>query len=129
MAVVGNRKQLMSLLLLLCVITSGVVIPPPWAEAQVTCPGLINTLLPCAVYIYNGGEVPATCCGALKTAVDGLKTKEDRQSACQCIKEAVTKATAEQLKRIQALPGYCQVPVPFTISPSVDCSSVPKRIN
>ncbi|XP_019161148.1 PREDICTED: non-specific lipid-transfer protein 1-like [Ipomoea nil] len=127
MAIIGNRKQLMSLLLL-CVITSGVVIPPPWVEAQVTCPGLINTLLPCANYILNGGTIPATCCQALKTVEDGLKTKQDRQDACQCMKELIDKTTPEQLKRAQELPAYCHLPLPFPISRSVDCSSIPKRI-
>ncbi|XP_019161206.1 PREDICTED: non-specific lipid-transfer protein 1-like [Ipomoea nil] len=126
MAVVGNRKQLMSLLLL-CVITSGVVIPPLWAEAQVTCPGLVNTLLPCANYVLNGGDIPATCCPAVKKVEDSLKTKQDRQSACQCVKETFAKAKPDQLKRAQDLPANCHLPaLPFPISPNVDCSSISK---
>ncbi|XP_019189860.1 PREDICTED: non-specific lipid-transfer protein 1-like [Ipomoea nil] len=126
MAVVGNRKQLMSLLLL-CVITSAVI--PPWVEAQVSCSGLITTISPCIGYILNGGEIPQACCDGLKTVVDGLKSKLDRQSACECMKEGFSKATPDQIKRVQGLPNYCKVPLPFEISPTVNCSAVQKRID
>nr|GMC51190.1 non-specific lipid-transfer protein 1-like [Ipomoea batatas] len=125
MAVVGNLKQLKPLLLL-CIITFAVL--SPWAEAQVSCDDIYKQISPCSGYVKTGGAVPADCCPALKTMVDSLKTKLDRQSACQCIKDGVAKATPEQLKRAQGLPGYCKVPFPFKISPDVDCSAVPKRM-
>lgn len=126
MAVVGNRNQLTPLLLL-CIISSAMILP--LAEAQVTCTGLISTLLPCADYIFNGGAIPASCCGALKTVVDSLKTKQDRQSACECMKAGVAKATPDQLKRAQGLPSYCNVPLPFQISPDVNCAAIPIKHN
>nr|GMC46537.1 non-specific lipid-transfer protein 1-like [Ipomoea batatas] len=100
----------------------------PWAEAQVSCDDIYKQLSPCSGYVKTGGAVPADCCPALKTMVNGLKTKLDRQSGCQCIKDGVAKATPDQLKRAQGLPGYCKVPFPFKIGPDVDCSAVPKRI-
>lgn len=125
MAVVGNRKQLTSLLLL-CIITSAVI--PPWAMAQVSCGDVGDKLSPCTNYVKVGGGVPAECCEGLKAVVDSLKTKLDRQSACECIKAVVSKATPEQQKRAQGLPTYCKVPFPFKIGPDVDCSVVSKTI-
>nr|GME05026.1 non-specific lipid-transfer protein 1-like [Ipomoea batatas] len=121
MAVVGNRKQLMSLLLLY-VITSAVI--PPCAEAQVTCSAIILTFSPCMGYVLNGGEISQECCGCLKTIVDTLKTKQDRQIACQCMKDGFSQVTDEQLKRAQTIPDYCKVPLPFQISRTVNCSAV-----
>nr|GME04947.1 non-specific lipid-transfer protein 1-like [Ipomoea batatas] len=124
--VVGNGKQLTSLLLL-CIITTGVM--PPWAEAQISCSDIINSLLPCMNYVLVGGSIPEECCKAMKSIVNNLKTKVDRQSACECMKAGVSRLTADQLNRVQAIPGYCKVGVPFKISPDVDCSAVQKRIN
>ncbi|XP_031094384.1 non-specific lipid-transfer protein 1-like [Ipomoea triloba] len=126
MAVVGNRMQLTSLLLL-CVITFAEI--PAWVEAQaVACDDSKAQLTPCCSAVKTGGDIPAECCSALKTMADNLKTKVDRQSACQCIKERLAKATPEQIKRAQGLPGYCKVPLPFKIGPDIDCSAVPKTM-
>ncbi|XP_019157026.1 PREDICTED: non-specific lipid-transfer protein 6-like [Ipomoea nil] len=125
MAVVGNRMQLTSLLLL-CILTFAVI--PAWVEAQVSCDGIRTQLSPCANYVKVGGDVPAECCLGLKTVANNLKTKLDRQRACQCIKDGVVKASPEQLKRAQGLPSYCKVPLPFKIGVDVDCSAVPKKM-
>lgn len=125
--VVGNQKQLMSLLLL-CLVTSAVILP--WGEAQVTCDGLVNALSPCSNYIFFGWAIPPppACCSAMKTVVDGFKTKQERQNACECMKAGAATATPDQLNRAQALPTNCKVPLPFQIGLNVNCSAIPNRI-
>nr|GLL16816.1 non-specific lipid-transfer protein 1-like [Ipomoea trifida] len=130
MAVVGNQNQLTLLLLLLCIITC-VVIPPAQAVAQViTCDDLFRKLLACANFVMKGeGPIPKVCCGALKMVLISSKTKQERQSVCECTKARVAKFTPDQLKRARDVPIQCQLPVFFRISPDVNCSQVSTRIN
>nr|GME05028.1 non-specific lipid-transfer protein 1-like [Ipomoea batatas] len=128
MAVVGNRNHLTPLLLL-CIITCA-VIPPAQAVAQVTCDDLFRKLLACANFVMKGdGPIPKVCCGALKMVLISLKTKQERQSVCECTKARVAKFTPDQLKRARDVPIQCQLPVFFRISPDVNCSQVSTRIN
>nr|GMC48952.1 uncharacterized protein LOC109156624 [Ipomoea batatas] len=112
MAFVGNLKQLMALLLL-CIITFAVL--SPWAEAQVSCDDIYKQLSPCSGYVKTGGAVPADCCPALKTMVNSLKTKLDRQSACQLQQDQNTKRDSTKTRTALLLPTP---PLPSTTADS-----------
>uniref|UniRef100_A0A0D9WHQ0 Non-specific lipid-transfer protein n=1 Tax=Leersia perrieri TaxID=77586 RepID=A0A0D9WHQ0_9ORYZ len=95
------------------------------ARAALTCSTVYNTLLPCLPYVQSGGDVPAACCGGIRSVVAAARTTADRRTACICLKNvAAGAAGGPYISRAAALPGRCGVSVPFKISPNVNCNAV-----
>ncbi|GMY25694.1 non-specific lipid-transfer protein 3-like [Fagus crenata] len=100
------------------------VVSAPKAEAEIQCGQVVRYLTPCISYVANGGTVPAACCSGIKSLYSLAQTTPDRQSVCNCLKQAVSGVpyTAFNLGLAAGLPNKCGVNIPFKISPSTDCS-------
>ncbi|XP_073147385.1 non-specific lipid-transfer protein 1-like [Henckelia pumila] len=109
---------------LLVVISAALTAPLPVAEAAVSCNTVQNSLTPCLGYVVIGGTPTTQCCNGVKSIFNAAATKEDRQAVCTCLKSLVGSATPGMIANAGSLPGKCSVSVPFTISPSTDCSRV-----
>ncbi|XP_027071059.1 non-specific lipid-transfer protein 1 [Coffea arabica] len=99
------------------------VLVVPHAEA-ITCGQVSGAVGPCINYVRNGGVVPPSCCGGIRSLVGAAKTPADRRTACGCLKAAAARIPGLNPGLAAGLPGKCGVRVPFPISTSVDCSRV-----
>ncbi|XP_027336855.1 non-specific lipid-transfer protein 1-like [Abrus precatorius] len=101
----------------------------PKAQGAVTCGQVVNNLTPCISYVvYGGNMVPAQCCSGVKNLNSMARTTPDRQTVCNCIKNAVSNSgftyTSFNLNLAAGLPRKCGVNIPYQISPNTDCSRV-----
>ncbi|KAL1818767.1 hypothetical protein ACET3Z_013636 [Daucus carota] len=96
----------------------------PTSEAAITCSDVISNLRPCISYLTSGsGKPPSPCCAGVSTLSTSATTTADKQTACNCIKNA-SKNLNVNTALAQALPSNCGVSLPFTVSPTVDCSKI-----
>lgn len=108
----------MTILLLLLL----VVVAPLSSNAAITCSDVIKDLRPCVSYLQSGsGKPPSPCCAGVSALSSAATTTADKQTACNCIKNA-SKNLKVNTGLAQALPGNCGVSLPYTVSPTVDCS-------
>ncbi|PKA50561.1 Non-specific lipid-transfer protein [Apostasia shenzhenica] len=95
----------------------------PAGEATITCSFVYQSLLPCLGYLQSSGRtVPPGCCSGISSLVAAAKTPADRRAACGCLKTAATGASGAYIDLASSLPAKCHVPLPYKISPSVDCT-------
>ncbi|KAL6132948.1 hypothetical protein ACLB2K_065185 [Fragaria x ananassa] len=96
------------------------------AEAALTCGQVVNKLMPCASYVQNGGTPAANCCGGIRALYGMAQTTPDRQSVCNCLKQAVAGIpyTGANAGLAAGLPGKCAVNIPYKINPSTNCKSI-----
>ena len=66
------------------------------------------------------------CCDGVSTLSSAASTADDRRAACSCIMSAVSKVKPNTAAA-QALPGSCNITLPFTVSPDLDCSKYERR--
>lgn len=103
---------------------TGVVV----ARAALSCSTVYNTLMPCLGYVQSGGVVPRECCTGIQRLVSAARTTPDRRAVCTCLKDvAAGAAGGPYISRAAGLPGRCGVPLPFKISPNVNCNSYVKQ--
>lgn len=110
--------------MVVCMVLCTVACAPSKARAQVTCNQVENYLTPCISYVANGGSVPANCCNGIRTLYGLAQTTPDRQSVCNCLKQAVAQLppySGFNVGLAAGLPGKCGVNLPYKISPSTDC--------
>lgn len=94
----------------------------PASEATIECSDVLKDLRPCVNYLVNGsGMPPAACCSGASNLASSASTSADRKAACDCLKTAAQKLNPNP-KLAKDLPGNCKISLPFTVSPSVDCS-------
>lgn len=125
MASSGQLLKLVCLVAVMCCMAVGA----PKAMAAVTCGQVVNNLTPCINYVANGGALNPSCCTGVRSLYSLAQTTADRQSICNCLKQAVngipyTKANAGLAA---GLPGKCGVNIPYKISPSTDCKRYEKN--
>ncbi|KAE9610796.1 hypothetical protein Lal_00021187 [Lupinus albus] len=101
----------------------------PAAEGTVSCGQVVNNLTPCVSYVvYGGSTVPAQCCNGIKNLNGMAQNTPDRQTVCNCIKNAVSSSgftySNVNLDLAAGLPKKCGVNIPYEISPTTDCSRV-----
>ncbi|PSS32748.1 Non-specific lipid-transfer protein [Actinidia chinensis var. chinensis] len=101
-----------------------VTAPPPQAEAAVTCGMVASSVAPCLAYLRNGGQVPSACCNGVKGLYNAASSTADRQTACNCLKNASKNIPNINLGLAASLPKDCGVNIPYKISPSTDCTKV-----
>ncbi|XP_028791306.1 non-specific lipid-transfer protein 4.1-like [Neltuma alba] len=91
-------------------------------EAAITCDQATGYLKPCHEYLTgpSGAKPPAACCDGAKALVSAASTPEDRKTACECIK-AAAQTTPINAQNAHDLPDNCGIPLPFEISPDLDC--------
>nr|KYP44729.1 Non-specific lipid-transfer protein 3 [Cajanus cajan] len=105
--------------------TVWVAVLSPKAEAAVTCGQVVSNLTPCVSYVLNGGKtVPVPCCNGIKTLYNLAHNTPDRQTVCNCIKNAIRAIpySKSNVDLAAGLPKKCGVNIPYKISPSTDCS-------
>ncbi|RWR92222.1 Tryp_alpha_amyl domain-containing protein [Cinnamomum micranthum f. kanehirae] len=112
------------LMVLAGVVLACLLVCAPYAEGTITCGQVVNSLTPCISYLRSGGALPPACCTGVKNLNNAAKSTPDRQTACGCLKQASASISGIQPALAQGLPGKCGVNIPYSISPSTDCSKV-----
>ncbi|GMY25688.1 non-specific lipid-transfer protein 1-like [Fagus crenata] len=106
-----------------CVLLLCMIIGAPIAQAALSCNDVNKNVLPCLPYLKNGGpSVPRDCCAGVTTLNNQAKTKADRQTACNCLKNAAATIKGLNPNLVAGLPKSCGVNIPYKISPSTDCN-------
>ncbi|EXB62194.1 putative non-specific lipid-transfer protein 2 [Morus notabilis] len=97
--------------------------PPPSEEDS--CAGVIAPLTPCLNYLRKRDNKPSqSCCNGAKKLSDQAKTKEQRQEACKCIKQALGSISDIDPSRIPQIPEQCGIPATLPpIDRNFDCST------
>ena len=112
------------LMVLAGVVLACLLVCAPYAEGTISCGQVVSTMSPCISYLRAGGALPPACCTGVKNLNNAAKSTPDRQTACGCLKQAATSISGIQPALAQGLPGKCGVNIPYSISPSTDCSKV-----
>ncbi|KAJ3704505.1 hypothetical protein LUZ61_008210 [Rhynchospora tenuis] len=94
------------------------------AIAAVSCDQVRSAIAPCLSYVStNRGNPSDRCCEGVRNLNELAATPEDRRAVCTCLKNIVA-GTPLNDDAVANLPAKCGVQLPYTISPSTDCSSV-----
>ncbi|RLM68945.1 phospholipid transfer protein 1 [Panicum miliaceum] len=94
-------------------------------EAAVTCGQVSSAIGPCIAYARGTGSSPsAACCSGVRSLNSAARTTADRRAACNCLKSAAARVSGLNAGNAASIPSKCGVSIPYTISPSVDCSRV-----
>ena len=96
----------------------------PRAAVALNC-GQVDTLVkPCLPFARGGPGPSAECCAGVKNLHNQARSTADRQTACNCLKTVAAGIAGLNLGNAAAIPSRCGVSIPYTISPSIDCSRV-----
>ncbi|PON74058.1 Lipid transfer protein/Par allergen [Parasponia andersonii] len=89
----------------------------------ITCQQVDVALSSCVSYLTgNAGEPSPACCNGVSSIKENTPTKLDRQTACQCVKDAAAKISSLKDDVAQQLPAKCKVQINVPISKTVDCN-------
>ena len=89
----------------------------------ITCQQVDVALSSCVSYLTgNAGEPSPACCNGVSSIKQNTPTKVDRQTACQCVKDAATKISTLKDDAAQQLPAKCKIQINVPISRTIDCS-------
>lgn len=118
----GRRLVKLMCLVVFCMVFCA---PSKARAQQVTCNQVVRYLTPCISYVETGGSVPVTCCNGIKTLYGVAQTTQDRQSVCNCLKQAVSQVpySGFNVGLAAGLPSKCGINIPYKISPSTDCNT------
>ncbi|XP_028808640.1 non-specific lipid-transfer protein 1-like [Neltuma alba] len=106
-------------MMVLCV----AVVAAPIAEA-VTCGQVTSSLAPCLTYLQRGGAPAPGCCNGVRTLLGAAQTTADKQTVCNCLKNAAGQIPGLNPQNAQNLPAQCKVNIPYKISTSTNCASI-----
>ncbi|MED6146063.1 hypothetical protein PIB30_031079 [Stylosanthes scabra] len=108
----------------LCQISSSSSSSLTQAYSPITCGHVQVTLAPCLSYLRRDAKkiIPKRCCDGVKKVNGETKTKEDRQSVCNCIKRTAQNIRGLNLHKLVDLPENCGVHTSTKIAPSTDCN-------
>lgn len=90
----------------------------------ITCGQVDASLVACLPYLTTGGIPPKACCQGVQSLKNLTPTTVDRQTACNCIKEAASKYANIKDDAATALPTKCGVPINIPISRTTNCNNV-----
>ncbi|XP_057815512.1 non-specific lipid-transfer protein [Cryptomeria japonica] len=116
-----------SKLVFLVVVIIGVVVVGMSGEVEgaLSCSTVVSDLTPCLNYVAGSAAQPTQgCCNGVKALNAAAKTTADRRSACNCIKSTAA-STKANYNKVGKLPGLCGVKLGYTITPSINCNTVP----
>ncbi|XP_020096813.1 non-specific lipid-transfer protein 2-like isoform X2 [Ananas comosus] len=84
-------------------------------------------VVPCVPYLTDRAAVPfGPCCNEVVALNRTASTRQDRVTICRCLEGAAPRFPRADFKRAAALPRLCGVVLHnITISPNLDCSSLP----
>lgn len=102
------------------VLCMGVVGAPMMAQA-ISCGDVTKDLAPCLSYLMNGGTASDACCEGVRSILGAAGTTSEKQTVCNCLKDAANNFGIND-NYAQALPGLCNVSVPYKISRSTNCA-------
>ncbi|XP_019186250.1 PREDICTED: non-specific lipid-transfer protein 1-like [Ipomoea nil] len=91
---------------------------------SMSCGTVVTDLYPCLDYVRNGGAVPMNCCDGIRSLYRSAATTADRQTVCNCMKNAAGSVPGVRLDLAAALPQKCGVTLPYKITPSINCATV-----
>ncbi|CAL9075102.1 non-specific lipid-transfer protein 1-like [Musa acuminata AAA Group] len=100
------------------------LVTAPHVTQAITCGQVTSDLSPCIAYATGKGSLTPSCCNGVKSLNSAAKTSPDRKTACACIKSLVSRVSGVNTGVVSGIPGKCGVSIPYTISPSTDCSKV-----
>ncbi|KAF9595735.1 hypothetical protein IFM89_003477 [Coptis chinensis] len=106
------------------VVLACMVVSAPYAEAAISCGFVVSKVSPCIPYLRGGGPIPPACCNGVRTLNAAAQGTPDRQTACNCLKQAAAGISGINPGFAGGLPGRCGVSIPYKISPYTDCSSM-----
>ncbi|THU59753.1 hypothetical protein C4D60_Mb07t05390 [Musa balbisiana] len=109
------RSGALLALVLACLLTAG-------AHAAISCGQVVSYLMPCLGYARAIGPLTAGCCSGVRALDGAARTTPDRQTTCNCLKRSTAGIEGLQPGLISGIPRKCGVNIPFSISPSTDCS-------
>jgi hypothetical protein len=107
-----------------CVVLLMCMVVAPMAEAGISCGTVNGALAQCIPYLK--GTVPGpseACCAGVKRLNAAAATTPDRQTACNCLKNAAGAISGLNTNNAGALPGKCGVNIPYKISTSTNCKT------
>ncbi|XP_038993408.1 putative non-specific lipid-transfer protein 14 [Hibiscus syriacus] len=113
----GPHKFMMPVLMLLSCSTS--------IGAAVDCTTVTDLISVCATFITYGSPDPypgSPCCEAITNLSLMTRSTANRRSLCWCLMGLIT-ANNPNSTAIATLPGFCGIPLGFTIEPDTDCNS------
>ena len=99
--------------------------PPPGLPDQPGCNQIVNELTPCLQYVRGKEPQPSkACCDGAKQLSEQAKTKQDKQTACECIKRVLTTLPDVDTSRINNVPQACGISYNLPpIDRNFDCST------
>uniref|UniRef100_A0ACD5Y483 Uncharacterized protein n=1 Tax=Avena sativa TaxID=4498 RepID=A0ACD5Y483_AVESA len=96
----------------------------PRAAVAMNC-GQVDTMVrPCLPFARGGPGPSRQCCAGVRNLHIQARSTADRQTACRCLKAVAAGIAGLNLGNAAAIPSRCGVRIPYTISPSIDCSRV-----
>ncbi|XP_057486812.1 non-specific lipid-transfer protein 1 [Actinidia eriantha] len=93
-------------------------------DAAVSCGQVDTALTPCLTYLTKGGTPSTQCCSGVRSLKSMTGTKADRQTACNCLKQAAARYQAIKDAAAAALSQKCGVQFSVPISRKTDCSKI-----
>ncbi|CAO2173297.1 unnamed protein product [Urochloa humidicola] len=93
------------------------------AAATTTCAEIGSAMSPCFSYA-RGAVTIGPCCAAVRDLAAAATTTAERRFACSCLKAAAARVTGLDAGTAAKIPARCAVTMPYTISPTIDCSRV-----
>ena len=105
--------------LVMCMLVTG-----PLSAQAITCGQVSGSVAPCIGYLRAGGPPPEPCCNGVRSLNAAARTTPDRQTACNCLKQAASAVPGLNPNYAASLPRACGVSIPYKISISTDCSKV-----
>ncbi|CAL9127814.1 unnamed protein product [Musa textilis] len=109
------RSGALLALVLACLLTAG-------AHAAISCGQVVSYLMPCLGYACAMGPLTAGCCSGVRALDGAARTTPDRQTTCNCLKRSTAGIEGLQPGLISGIPSKYGVNIPYSISPSTDCS-------
>ncbi|KAK8714718.1 hypothetical protein V6N13_042067 [Hibiscus sabdariffa] len=94
--------------------------------AAVDCTTVTDLLSVCDTFISYGSPDPypgSPCCEAITNLNLMTHSTDNRRSLCGCLNGLITTANNPNYTAIATLPGFCGVPLGFTVEPDADCDS------
>ncbi|KAK4745911.1 hypothetical protein SAY87_012223 [Trapa incisa] len=94
------------------------------AESVLNCGQVASSVAPCLTYLRNAGPLTPTCCAGVSSLNNAARITPDRQAACTCLKTLASNVGGINPALAASLPSNCGVSIPYSISPSIDCTKV-----
>ncbi|XWS32427.1 hypothetical protein CRYUN_Cryun23aG0158400 [Craigia yunnanensis] len=91
-------------------------------QAAVSCDQINECLASCIPYLTSGAGTPSVqCCGGVRKLHKIAQISEDKQAACNCVKQAAARFPTIKEDAASSLPAKCNVQINFPISKNTNC--------